>query len=128
MRPRLEVFGCQEPSDVRPPETTPTVVRVFVRISGSVVLSVCGGPPDGPPLCTGGSDESPNELMYASRHERFVGKVAMVEACDGEHAHEVSGDGGDDFDRAQRDEPDADEAHHVENDERHNTRVVNVLG
>ena len=70
------------------------------------MMAMGGGPPEGASLHGGISEEGENELRGARSFETAMGKVAMIESGDGEHADEVEHDGGNHGERAPADHED----------------------
>jgi hypothetical protein len=82
-----------------------------------MVVTMVGGPPDGAALHGRGTQQAENELADAGGLEGAVGKVAVIEAGDREHAHGIGDQRDDQGDRADTD-PDDGKAGEVHADER----------
>jgi len=91
-----------------------------------VVMAVMRRPPDWAALHGRGTEYGKRELRSARRLERAVGKIAMIEAGDREHAQRVQRHGGTDSDGADAD-PDHAQARQVHADERHDARPVDPV-
>jgi len=78
---------------VGPPEAADARgVDIGLVVGVFMVVSVDGGPPEGAALDRGIADDGENELDEAGGVESAMRKIAMIEASDGEHSHEVKGD------------------------------------
>ena len=83
-----------------------------------VVVPVVIRPPERPALHRGATPEGEQKLARARGAVRLVREIAVVNAGDGEHPHEVEGHRGPDRHRARADPDDA-EAAQVQDDEGH---------
>lgn len=89
-----EIASTRNPADVRPPKTMDmgrVCVLGFVRVLMMVAMMI--SPPEGSALHASGSEQSEQELAEARGAVRFVGKIAVVDACDRKHADEIEGEG-----------------------------------
>jgi len=91
-------------------------MRVFIGIGEAVMVAVMGGPPERSALDGGIAENREDELPEAAGLIRLVGKIAVIETRDGEHAHEIEHQRGRRRDPAPP-HPDDPEAHGVQNDE-----------
>ena len=66
-------------------------VQIILAVGVLVVVAMVSGPPQRPPLGSGRSEQGKHELPAATGFERFVGEVAMVEACYCKHPKSVKG-------------------------------------
>lgn len=92
-----------------------------------MMVTMGGGPPERASLHGGISEGCEEELDGAGGLEGFVGKVAVVEAGDGEHPDEVEEDRGNDDGPIDPD-PEAKEAAGVEEDEGEGPLPVDLIG
>lgn len=62
-------------------------IDLFVRVA--MVVSVSRRPPNRPALYTGRSNKGEDELHESRGLKRTMGKIAMIERCDGEHMDNI---------------------------------------
>ena len=92
-----------------------------------VVVAVVIGPPEGAALDGGACPEREEELARAGCAVGFVREIAVVNAGDCKHTHEVEEHGGPGGEGAHTHEEDA-EATEVEDDERHDAHPIDLVG
>ena len=85
-----EVAAAGHPADMGPPEPLLTGgVHVIILVRVSVVVAVCGSPPEGSALDAQQADQCHRELHGTPRAVRFVTEIAVVDPGDKEHPHQV---------------------------------------
>lgn len=113
---RSAICSRQEPAQVTPQEPVTTRrVSVLLLIGVPVVMAVVRRPPQGAALDRTGAEKGKNELPKARGLEGPMGKVAMIEARNGEHPQKIQGNGHGERERAPA-YPQDPETHYVHRD------------
>ena len=69
-------------------------MKIFGLISIQMMMSVIGGPPQGPALKGGIAQNREEKLHNSVRLESPVGKITMIKSRDGKHSNDVERNGG----------------------------------
>jgi hypothetical protein len=125
---RGEVFARGHPANMGPPKAAEAGgVDVILLVGMLVVVAMNGGPPERAALDGGIAERGEDELAETARLKAAMGKVAMIEAGDGEHPHKVEcrgHDGG----RPTKADGENEETTRVQKDERNGALPLKTIG
>jgi len=123
-----EIAFARDPADVRP-EKTVDAGRVGVDglVGVLVMVAMVGGPPKRAALDSGSRPEGEEELAEAGSAVGFVGKIAVQNSGDGEHADDVEGERHPDDEPAPAD-PDHAQATEMEDDKWNAAHEIDAIG
>ena len=123
-----KIAPAGDPADVRPPKAVDVGrVRVLRLVRMLVMVAVVIGPPKRPSLDGSASKKGEQELAEARGMVGLVGEIAVQDARDGEHAHEVQRHCQADGEEAGAAPNDA-EASEVEDNERDTANPIHPVG